>query len=184
MGQYFYGVILNRKRGANQTPKAYFDSHSFNSFSKLMEHSYIGNSFVNAFMNYLIDNGKQYVLWAGDYVDEEPNKDYNIYHDCYNKEHLKINGYNSKMPTERFIVNHTKHQFVDLGKVKEDKYGCRINPLPLLCSEGNGNGGGDYFGKNFILCGSWARNLVSVSNVNPSIKDKRYKEIVPSFMEK
>ena len=184
MGQYYFGTILNKKRGNKQSVKNFFDSWDYGNGSKLMEHSYIGNYYVNAVMNYLLNNGKQYVLWAGDYADEEPKSDKNIYDICQNSTKKKLSEYRTKSPSIRFIINHTKREFVDLKKMKADKiYGFKVNPLPLLCNESNERGGGDYYGKNKNLCGKWARNLISASDINPSIRDKRYKEIEPDFKE-
>ena len=52
-----------------------------------MEHSYIGNSFVEAVEFLLIDDGEgnkgrwsgNKIVWAGDYADDEPNEDFNLY---------------------------------------------------------------------------------------------------------
>ena len=42
-----------------------------------------------------------------------------------------------------------------------------IIPLPLLVSEGNERGGGDYYGNNKELCGTWARDCISVEKTIP-----------------
>jgi len=49
-----------------------------------------------------------------------------------------------------------------------------------LVSEGNGNGGGDYFGRNEELCGTWARDIISVED---SIPADYYSEMVCDFAE-
>jgi hypothetical protein len=68
---------------------------------------------------------------------------------------------------------------VDYSKVEKDEYGYRIDPMPLLCAEGNGRGGGDYHGSAMKLIGSWARDLISVESEIPN----GYTELVPSFRE-
>jgi hypothetical protein len=73
----------------------------------------------------------------------------------------------------RFVVNHTKRQFVDKNSVKEHENGYRIHPLPFLTVEGNGRGGGDYFGSSELI-GSWARDVISVEQFAP---DESYVKI-------
>ena len=66
MGQYYKPCILG---GNKKTVKAWMYSHEYDNGLKLMEHSYIGNSFVSAFES-LIKNKPQRVVWAGDYADD------------------------------------------------------------------------------------------------------------------
>lgn len=57
--------------------------------------------------------------------------------------------------------------------MKEDDYGLKIHPLPLLTCEGNGRGGGDFRTENedyLKLIGSWARNRITIQTK----KTKRY----------
>jgi hypothetical protein len=62
---------------------------------------------------------------------------------------------------------------------KQDGYGDIIHPLSLLVSEGNGLGSGDYRGNNDMLCGSWARDSISVETAVPD----GFTELVPKFYE-
>ena len=68
----------------------------------------------------------------------------------------------------RYLLNHTKQLFVDTsvkGNKPEHTYNdCRLHPLPLLLVEGNGRGGGDYHGNDMLLCGTWARDVISVDD--------------------
>ena len=91
------------------------------------------------------------------------------------------------MPTDRpntretrYVVNHSRHLFVDKYNVKEikDWKGAKIHPLPLLTCEGNGRGGGDFRGEN-VWVGTWARDIISVESKKP----KGYTEITPNFNE-
>ena len=66
MGQYYKPIILEPRGGV----KAWFYSHEYGNGLKLMEHSYIGNSFCNAVENYLTNN-PQRLVWAGYYADCE-----------------------------------------------------------------------------------------------------------------
>ena len=61
MGQYYTALVIDE----NNTIKK-LDPHEFNSFSKLWEHAWIGNKFVNAVYS-LIHNRPRKVAWIGDY---------------------------------------------------------------------------------------------------------------------
>jgi hypothetical protein len=83
-------------------------------------------------------------------------------------------------PHRRYAINEDKKMFVDLdadGNISDD--GGRIHPLMLLLAEGNSRGGGDYWGKNMRLVGSWARDLIRVSDTKP----EGYKEFKHRFKE-
>jgi len=80
----------------------------------------------------------------------------------------------------RYIVNEDKKEFVDLWYLP--LLGHIIHPLPLLTCEGNGRGGGDYYGTSMSLVGSWARDRISFLNGDEPIKGD-FKEIKPDFVE-
>jgi hypothetical protein len=126
---------------------------------------------------------KSRLVWAGDYAYSEPDCGQNLYHIAENNEYLVFNNPSSFNPKSyQFIVNHTKREYVDkqnLNTNSEDNDGYIIHPLPLLVSEGNGRGGGDYRGNNETLCGSWARDVISVECDIPH----GYTELVCGFRE-
>jgi hypothetical protein len=180
MGQYYMPAILAKNK---KTVSAFLYSHDYSNGLKLMEHSWIGNNFVRAFES-LIHKNPQIVVWAGDYAAECKQRKSNVYNRCLDKVRQRPA---TKLTNDdcRFIVNHTKKEFVDTSKVmpidsawaSDDD---RIHPLPLLTSEGNGKGGGDYFGKaDQNLVGTWARNLISVEPEAP----KDFKELIVNFNE-
>ena len=82
----------------------------------------------------------------------------------------------------RYIVNHSKKMYVD--KWNTDKRNAHSentleyephplpHPLPLLVAEGNGVGGGDYYGIDSHLCGTWARDVISVESEIPDGYEK------------
>lgn len=170
MGQYYKAVILKDNK---KTVVKFMSSWDYSNGSKLMEHSWIGNNFVRAFET-LIFRKPQIVVWAGDYADECKARKSNIYQRCLDK--LKVNplSYESLDVDFRYVINHNKKLFVDKTKVRKSTAGWigdsdyRIHPLPLLTCEGNGQGGGDFFGDDSKrLVGSWARQLISIDNVVP-----------------
>jgi hypothetical protein len=161
MGQYYYPIILS----ADGKVVVWMNAHAYRNGLKLMEHSYIGNNFVSTFEYGLSPEGiyhKTRVVWAGDYADNEPDQQQNLYQLC--------NYYNCVSPPENkdplkyvFVVNHSKKLFVDKSKIA----GKKIHPLPLLTAEGNGRGGGDFHGDSPLI-GSWARDVISVEESAPA----------------
>lgn len=181
MGQYFRPVNLDKKE--------FLVSHDYKSGSKLMEHSWMKNKLVIAVEFLLTKKGNWYknkIVWAGDYMDyglflEDGNDDENLF-ERTRKEFKKINPLRvSSANNTRYLVNHTKKQYVDKKKV-QDINGWQIHPLPILTSSGNGNGGGDYRPNNEeeqSYVGSWAGDVISVERSIPEC----YQEIIPNFTD-
>lgn len=180
MGQYYKPINIKEKK--------WLYSHEYDNGLKLMEHSYLGNKFMNAVETLLMPNGawhKCRIVWAGDYADPEKgekDESKNLYH-IIGKEKNKIKPESKEMPKEyRYIVNHDKKQFVDKTKIKahnKEQPNFKIHPLSLLTSEGNGRGGGD-FRKEDNRIGIWARDRISIEKELP----ESYEEIDGQFNEK
>lgn len=81
----------------------------------------------------------------------------------------------------KYLVNHSKKEFVDKSKTPKDDDGWSIHPLPLLTCEGNGRGGGDYRGESKMV-GIWARDIIGVVTKKSDIP-KGFKEIIVDFIE-
>ena len=171
MGQYFLPAL--KKKG--QKNWRTYCAHKFDCGLKLMEHSYVNNPLTIHIKKLLFETPTK-LVWAGDYAEPEKGKEDNIY--VLGVEQ-KIVPLDIELPEKYYLVNHTKKQFVDYSKIKADEYGYRIDPMPLLCSEGNGEGGGDYYGKNMKLVGTWARDLISIEGEKPT----GYQEVKPDFKE-
>ena len=179
MGQYYQPIIFCYENGKVKI-LAWLYSWSFMSGSKLTEHSYLRNSFVNAVESLLIPGGAYHnarLVWAGDYADGEPDdpEGRNLYHqtDEVPQHDQFLKGFvASEYP---YIVNHSKHQYVLKAAASEQG----IHPLPLLTAEGNGRGGGDYRGSEEDKVGMWARDIISVEKEPPS----DYIELKVSFNE-
>jgi hypothetical protein len=169
MGQYYKPVNLNKKE--------HLYAHEYQNGLKLMEHSYIGNRFMNAVENLLIpanaeipESGRWYqgrIVWAGDYADAEPDNEdgYNLYSlmEKANKIQPPSHAVN---PKYHYLTNHTKKQVVDLTAVSGDEHGFKIHPLSLFTAEGNGQGGGDFRGDDPRV-GTWARDSISLEEQIP-----------------
>ena len=151
-----------------------------------MEHSYIGNTYVNALESLILSN-PQSVVWGGDYADNDKGYKSNVYMRCHDKLKVTPPSDVGSIKSANFVVNHTKKTFVDKSKTPKDNWGMRIHPLPLLTVEGNGRGGGDYFSdtldanptENEKLIGTWARDVISVEFKAP----KGYKELKFGLVE-
>ena len=174
MGQYYYPIILN----SDGKIVVWMCAHNYNNGLKLMEHSYLGNNFVSTFEFGLSPEGPHYksrVVWAGDYADKELDQEKNLYQMC--DEYTMISPQVKETKMYRYIINHSKKQFVDKTKApKQENFA--VHPLPLLTCEGNGRGGGDYRGESPLI-GSWARDVISVEEVAP----EGFEELVFDLVE-
>ena len=197
MGQYYYGCSLKTKEYvcAHDIKERFKNDEGkmvscFNGL-KLMEHSWIKNSFMRAIESLLIPGGKWHkhpIVWAGDYADNEPEQNINLHTIVSGggEEGEGIDGCIIPKPLTqkqsdsfRFIVNHTKKTFVDKTAVP-DRDGWIIHPLSLLTAEGNGSGGGDFRGNDpKKLIGSWARDIISIEKKAPA----DFKEIFFNLVE-
>lgn len=182
MGQYYKPVVLAKNK---KTVIKWMYSHDFQNGLKLMEHSWLTNDFVRAFES-LIYRNPQIVVWGGDYAEPCASRKSNTYQRCNDKNNVKPELIAFEKDCQ-FIINHTKKLFVDTTKVPRitakwaEGEDYRIHPLPLLTSEGNGQGGGDFRGDDpNHLVGSWARNLISVDDTAPT----GYKELIFDLIEK
>ena len=158
MGQYYKPTILAKNK---KTVVKWMYSHDYGNGLKLMEHSWIKNGFVSTFESLIFDN-PQHIVWAGDYADECKRRKSNIFDRCTQAKKIHPD---EVAPNFKYIINHTKKEFVDKTKGRKVD-GWQIHPLPLLTCEGNGRGGGDFRGESDLI-GSWARDEISVSNIKP-----------------
>lgn len=193
MGQYFAPVLLDEDGKVTHT----VNSHHYNNGLKLMEHSYLDNQFVAVVETVLANEGPSRVVWAGDYAATEPEattspddwetlwtrsheqglKVQMVHPDLDKPEYSPFDGepnYTSEFlvttKSHPFVVNHTKKTYVDKRNIPHHAYLERafIHPLPLLTADGNGGGGGDYFGPDpDELVGSWSRDVIGIETSAP-----------------
>ena len=167
MGQYYQPTVIDKKGKV----LGWVYSHDYGNGLKLMEHSWLTNSFVNAVITLFMPGGKfnkQRLVWAGDYANNQKGFKENEFNRCTDAKQLKPDvPKQSEVNKFPFLVNHSKQVFVKVNKlIKKDSW--EIHPLPLLTCDGNGQGGGDYFGKDPNgLVGSWARDVISVEAKKP-----------------
>ncbi len=185
MGQYYKVIILaDHKKNNKEVILLVINPSDYDEGSKLMEHSYHNTILMNTVEHLLKVNGHFYksrIVWAGDYAEPEEGYDDEDNDEATNNLYYLAKNYNaynafvnSNNKNNKYILNHTKKLYVDKYKTSEN-----IHPLPLLVSDGNGRGGGDYSGYNKELCGTWARNVISIEDKYP----EDYTELVCNFQE-
>lgn len=166
MGQYYMPVI---KRG--KTLRRVY-SHDFDNGLKLLEHSYIGNNFVNVIANEIVDNPAQ-LYWCGDYAEEGDfqsaymfNQIYKYAWDRSRNDRTTLENMNEYFNWQEdwYYINQTKKQFIKMPKPGNWIF----TPISLLTAIGNGRGGGDYHKENDMV-GYWAGDKVLLSKNKPDV---------------
>lgn len=206
MGQY-YNVLLKEYNKPSVVYDRYLIVNGKKEYTmaKLMEHSWIGNHFVDTICAKIYNNAAMFrVVWMGDYGADifRYGKHENI--SLSEKEVIRLYDrcWDEKTKTRairkaefdfhnKFLTNHTQKLCIDLNEyyknsVMHTKYNddwC-VHPLPLLTCIGNGLGGGDYHAptenSDTHLVGSWAWDLISIED-SPF---PNYTTICPIFKEK
>lgn len=203
MGQYYMPTLIDQEGNIKS-----LNAHNFDNGLKLTEHSWIGNNLVNAVLC-LIENNPMRIAWIGDYSKDPyedayakalPQQEFMHYYDAVWGEDdrliipassfspKKLDGICTLKTIHKFIVNHTKKQFIHLGEYitrsaytekggwENDRYNvfatstwC-VHPLPLLTACGNDRGGGDYRSDypGFDDVGTWAFDLLEFTTKAPS----------------
>ena len=114
--------------------------------------------------------------WRDNYGDEGPK----VKRDLKEMEEY-IDGYYTILANglkRLYLWNYTKKEYVSLGcyyalaGVKKDN---SLHPLPILTACGNGQGIGDYYGKNKAYVGRWAFDKIGIYESMP--KSNEWKDI-------
>ena len=193
MGQYYYPTIIRRDGTVDQ-----YLAYEYDNGSKLMEHSYIGNHFVDNILRTLFHN-KGKLAWLGDYtVAEDDFEDDIIFKgalglfissdDDFRKRYSRLTEDENFSLEGKIILNHSKKEYIIMSKYieiakeeLESEDDLIVNPIPLLTASSNGRGGGDYRGVNEDYCGLWCGNIIEVGNVNELIMYQDYKDVTEKY---
>ena len=203
MGQYYRPCLLatNFKENNEKPVIATADCYFYGSGAKMLEHGYVGNWFVAAACTFLFGNKTFPFVWCGDYADapseiytaEKLGKEYdnNMYNyackdDFDTKYSQDVIGemtearYAELEPKMKYIINHSKKEYVVIPEYKKGKW--TIHPLPLLTADGCFRGGGDYQESypDADKVGLWAYDIIEVSDEIP----EDYTEFKVKFKEK
>ena len=168
MGQYYKPYIKN------DDGEFTFRAQDYGCGSKLMEHSWLGNEYVNAALT-MIEETPSIVAWVGDYAIDECIEQ-SIYDKVWS---IDVNKclpeladidvklffmFYDEIIGEGYLINHTKGEYISLKDYQEiaSYDGWCVNPLPRLTAIGNGQGRGDYSGgfPNSHMVGCWALNKI------------------------
>ena len=172
MGQGYNAVILSDD---GKIIRTYVHPHAYNNGYKLVEHSYIGNNFMEAVESLICPTGMFYksrLVWAGDYADVEPCGK-SLYELVDGRPHsnpqVELSNGKSVTSDYLYVVNHTKQEYMFKGPAPSGlgKQGQHLHCLSIMTAEGNGRGGGDYDGPGMELVGTWARDVISVEKEVP-----------------
>lgn len=189
MGQYYMPCLLENDYETNEKPViGALYSHKFGSGLKLMEHSWVGNNFVKAVTYMLLGNETNPFVWCGDYADcinnERNMYDYacqDDFDDKYSEKFIADHPDLDKEADLKYIINHSKEQYVVIEDENENEDDWQIHPLPLLTADGCFRGGGDYpsDGENADYVGIWAYDIIECNDNAP----EGYEEIFVKFKE-
>ncbi len=144
---------------------------------KLMEHSWIGNSFMKAISKYIYKNPVQ-VAWVGDYANDysdEVNgkkRGPELWKETWGgAKEQDIDEVDEFDLHNKYLVNHDKGIAIDMDEYmsKCEKNGWCVHPLSLLTACGNDRGGGDFHEGNhgYELVGSWCMDTISFEDELP-----------------
>ena len=128
MGQYYKAIILGgQKLTGFEEILGWLTSYDYDNGAKLMEHSWIGNAFVQAVEDIISDKGpfyKKRLVWSGDYAFNEEHLNENLFNLCSKLEHDEKNQDNNNKivvkpsdTTYRYVLNHSKKLYVDKNNI-------------------------------------------------------------------
>lgn len=192
MGQYYSATTIDKNGKLtvySLQPSIFRETRNYDYYNgiKLMEHSWIGNSFTSFFSKLIYKNPLS-VGWIGDYANSdfakmqafERNSDFRIpaeqYIDFYksvwgdDSEHVDFpyskRHFNYR---NRYLVNHTKKCYFSLNSFANKKGEWIIYPISLLTCVGCFQGGGGYHENNADswLVGTWALDVISIEDEIP-----------------
>ena len=193
MGQYYNPCVLKKNWKTAKNPVCVsLKCYDYGNGAKLMEHSYIGNSFVRSmeFLLATVYNGLPFV-WCGDYADPVQTrtgehdiysdagrfiyKDYDSNRDSKSKAYEALRGTIPAMPEWKEGQVWNPYETIPYYKylvnytkkqyciIPKNKKDWQVHPLPLLTCSGNGRGSGDYRLEDERI-GSWAFDRIGVTN--------------------
>lgn len=142
MGAYYEATI----------EKTRYCTHSSGNGLKLMEHSYVGNTYVDSVMYLLLGNTKT-LRWVSDYTEDLKGYTWND-----TEENYSLNG-SKRMVGEYYVINHTKGVFIKIPELSGDFV---IHPVPILCNGATHRMGGGDYDEETALRGTWCGDVLEV----------------------
>ena len=180
MGQYYYGVILDKEKDAIRAA-------AYN--GKLTESSI--HDFTSFAVALSADGGHahQRVVWSGDYSKKKDWNDNTLYHEIREKEDTPEEypsvKYRQLPKRLKYVCDHTRKEYISIAECLE-KYGNdngnELNPIALLCCDPTCRflGGGDYYMREgFHDVSRWYGHELSTE---PSVPED-YKKLDLAFVQ-
>lgn len=178
MGQYYKPTIQAIKYEDNrkEVRKLFvIDPYDLDYGVKLCEHTHRSSEVVRLVTNLMYELNKQdwatQLVWLGDYSNPSFGEKTDLYHELkytnvqFRKEDGVIvsaivegfDGVIDMTQDHHYLVNHDRHEYINTA----ENVGA-YSQLALLTADGNGKGGGDYWGKNWRDVGLWRYHEISV----------------------
>lgn len=195
MGQYYKPTIQAIKyENGNQVRKLFsFDTYDLNYGLKLCEHADKNSQLVRLVTNFIYELNKQdwitQLVWLGDYANPSFGENTDLYGSLnyanvqFREEDgvivsAMVEGFDGVIDMTQkhhYILNHDRNEYINT----EENVGT-YSQLALLTADGNGKGGGDYWGKNWREVGLWRYHKISVMDkerLDEYLKEKlRYEQ--------
>lgn len=178
MGQYYKPTIQAIKYEDNrkEVRKLFvIDPYDLDYGVKLCEHTHRNSEVVRLVTNLMYELNKQdwatQLVWLGDYSNPSFGEKTDLYHELkytnvqFRKEDgvivsAMVEGFDGVIDMTQdhhYLVNHDRHEYINTA----ENVGA-YSQLALLTADGNGKGGGDYWGKNWRDVGLWRYHEISV----------------------
>ena len=178
MGQYYKPTIQAIKYEDNrkEVRKLFvIDPYDLDYGVKLCEHTHRNSEVVRLVTNLMYELNKQdwatQLVWLGDYSNPSFGEKTDLYHELkytnvqFRKEDgvivsAMVEGFNGVIDMTQdhhYLVNHDRNEYINTA----ENVGA-YSQLALLTADGNGKGGGDYWGKNWRDVGLWRYHEISV----------------------
>lgn len=171
MGEYYIATLLD---SAGRITRAVNPTH-YGASERLGPHSRDATPFLTAVETLLALDGGSRLVWAGDYADNEPGHDTNLYWAIQDHQFVRFEGLvdteigieaNTPRPTVpparyRYVCNADRHEYFDKLTLAIDHHNERRNILPALTSHGSTG------------AGPWARDHIYLTDSHPDPTWKR-----------
>lgn len=179
MGQYYKPTIqaIKYDDNRNQVRKLFsFDTYDLHYGVKLCEHADKNSQVVRLVTNLIYELNKQgwstQLVWLGDYAEPSFGKNTDLYGSLnYTNVQLRkedgvivsamVEGFDGVIDMTQehhYLLNHDRNEYINT----EENVGTYYSQLALLTADGNGKGGGDYWGANWREVGLWRYHKISV----------------------
>lgn len=159
MGQYYEIYLKSAAKGTKRYEPIEYDGN------KLMEFSWLGSNIAKQICSELLVEPKR-VYVIGDYASNEDDKNPNhridrllelvpSIEELKTTEITKYKNPRFELDQQYYVVNITKNLYYEINPEEVFK-------LFLLCSIGNGYGGGDYMGVAEEEVGTWYGDMIQI----------------------